>query len=94
LGDIPFNYGCLPQTWEDPAYAHPDTKIGGDNDPIDVVEIGGALPVGTVTPVKVLGILGMIDQGETDWKVVTIANNHPLAAKMNGIVVYHLFVNI
>merc|ERR1719424_2119446 len=38
-GDIPFNYGCLPQTWEDPNQVHPATNCVGDNDPIDVVEI-------------------------------------------------------
>lgn len=35
-----FNYGALPQTWEDPSHTHPDTGFPGDNDPIDAVEIG------------------------------------------------------
>jgi inorganic pyrophosphatase len=46
-GDIPFNYGALPQTWEHPE--HPDLMIGikGDGDPIDIVEIGdSALTMG------------------------------------------------
>jgi len=37
------NYGCFPQTWEDPEFVHPDLKeegVGGDNDPLDVCEIG------------------------------------------------------
>ena len=25
-GDIYFNYGCFPRTWEDPDYAHPDVR--------------------------------------------------------------------
>ena len=25
-GDIYFNYGCFPRTWEDPDYAHPDVS--------------------------------------------------------------------
>lgn len=42
----------------------------GDNDPVDVVEIGSqALAVGSVTKVKPLGVLAMIDDGELDWKV-------------------------
>lgn len=42
----------------------------GDNDPVDVVEIGSqALPVGSVTKIKALGVLAMIDDGELDWKV-------------------------
>lgn len=40
-GPIFWNYGCLPQTWEDPNEEHPELKVFGDNDPIDVVEIGG-----------------------------------------------------
>ena len=42
----------------------------GDNDPVDVVEIGEAeCAMGSVTPVKPLGDLAMIDDGELDWKV-------------------------
>jgi len=26
----PFNYGALPQTWENPSSVHPDTKAKGD----------------------------------------------------------------
>ena len=28
-GDIYFNYGCLPRTWEDPAFIHPDLSNEG-----------------------------------------------------------------
>ena len=28
-GDIPFNYGALPQTFESPDDVHPDTKLPG-----------------------------------------------------------------
>ena len=41
-GPIFWNYGCLPQTWEDPTVQHPELKVFGDNDPVDVVEIGSA----------------------------------------------------
>ncbi|TMW61985.1 hypothetical protein Poli38472_009478 [Pythium oligandrum] len=80
------NYGCLPQTWEDPNHIDDDTKCGGDNDPVDVVEIGSRIAsVGEVYPVKVLGVLGMIDDGETDWKVIAINVNDPLAPHVNDI---------
>jgi len=72
-GPIFWNYGCLPQTWEDPNVKGNDDVDGafGDNDPVDVVEIGAAsLPMGSFTPVKVLGCLSMIDDGERDWKVI------------------------
>jgi hypothetical protein len=45
----------------------------GDNDPLDLVEIGSsALAMGSVTPVKALGVLAMLDDGELDWKLVVI----------------------
>ena len=40
---------------------------------------------GEVKQVKVLGILAMIDEGETDWKVIVIDVNDPLAKDLNGI---------
>ena len=39
-GPIFWNYGMLPQTWEDPNVTHAETNCNGDNDPVDVVEIG------------------------------------------------------
>jgi len=80
----PFNYGAFPQTWENPGFVHPDTQAKGDNDPVDVVEIGSAVGnTGDVKQVKILGTYAMIDEGETDWKVVAIDVNDPLASKLN-----------
>eukprot|EP00600_Ochromonadales_sp_CCMP1393_P008793 CAMPEP_0174976106 /NCGR_PEP_ID=MMETSP0004_2-20121128/12839_1 /TAXON_ID=420556 /ORGANISM="Ochromonas sp., Strain CCMP1393" /LENGTH=254 /DNA_ID=CAMNT_0016227081 /DNA_START=67 /DNA_END=831 /DNA_ORIENTATION=+ len=85
-GPIFWNYGCLPQTWEDPNVENPDVKAFGDNDPVDVVEIGSAvLETGSVTKVKVLGVLAMIDDGELDWKVLAIKSDDPLAAELNDV---------
>mmetsp|Transcript_15620 Transcript_15620/g.23982 ORF Transcript_15620/g.23982 Transcript_15620/m.23982 type:complete len:316 (-) Transcript_15620:4-951(-) len=86
-GDIFFNYGCLPQTWEDPTHIHPDAEgCRGDNDPLDVCEIGlRVVGPGKVRPVKVLGILCMIDEGEADWKVVTIDAEDKWAPFLNDI---------
>jgi len=85
-GPIFWNYGCLPQTWEDPNVEHPELKCFGDNDPIDVVEIGSSsLPMGSVKEVKPLGVLAMIDDGELDWKVLAIATDDPLAEQYNDI---------
>lgn len=81
-GGIPFNYGCFPQTWEDPTHTDADTKCRGDGDPLDVVELSGtALAVGSFTPVRVLGVLALIDEGETDWKIITVSEASPLAWK-------------
>ena len=85
-GPIFWNYGCLPQTWENPNEEHPELKCFGDDDPIDVVEIGSAaLEEGSVTPVKALGVLAMIDDGELDWKVITISVDDPKAAAINDV---------
>ena len=80
------NYRVLAQTWEDPAHTHPETKAKGDNDPLDVCEIGEAVGyTGQIKQVKVLGIMALLDEGETDWKVLVIDVNDPLAPKLNDI---------
>jgi inorganic pyrophosphatase len=80
----PFNYGAFPQTWENPSVVHPDTKAKGDNDPVDVVEISSSVfKTGEVRQVKILGTYAMIDEGETDWKVLVIDVNDPLASQLN-----------
>lgn len=44
---------------------HPDTNYPGDNDPLDVCEIGlRIVPTGDVRQVKVIGVLAMIDEGK------------------------------
>merc|ERR1712193_466919 len=35
--------------------------------------------------VKVLGTLAMIDDGELDWKMIAIAADDPMAAKLNDV---------
>jgi inorganic pyrophosphatase len=81
-----WNYGALPQTWEDPSHTDGDTNARGDNDPIDVCDLGAVVSApGTVKQVKVLGIMAMIDEGETDWKVLAIDVTDPLAAELHDI---------
>jgi len=80
------NYGALPQTYEDPDDVHPDTGCGGDKDPVDVIEIGEkTMPMGAVYAVKPLGVLALIDEGETDWKVLAINAEDPKAAEVNSV---------
>jgi len=87
-GPIFWNYGCLPQTWEDPNVKGDADVNGafGDDDPVDVVEIGAAsLDMGSVTPVKPLAVLSMIDDGELDWKVIAINAKDEFADKINDV---------
>jgi len=80
-----FNYGLLPQTWEDPAVKNAAGAMG-DNDPLDVMEVGSvAYKMGDIVPVKVLGDLELIDQGELDHKILVIALSDPDAAAINTI---------
>ena len=80
------NYGALSQTWENPNVLDPRTGYGGDNDPIDVIEIGQHVAaVGEIYTVKVLGALPMIDHGETDWKLIAIKTTDPFAPKLNCV---------
>ncbi|CAE7168896.1 unnamed protein product [Rhizoctonia solani] len=74
------------QTWEDPNQIHAETKAKGDNDPLDVCEIGEQIGyTGQVKQVKVLGIMALLDEGETDWKVIVVDVNDPLAPKLNDV---------
>jgi len=81
-----WNYGALPQTWEDPNHVDSGTGCAGDDDPLDAVEIGSAVATrGEVKQVKILGVIAMIDEGETDWKLVCIDRNDPMADSLSDI---------
>lgn len=85
-GPIYWNYGMLPQTWEDPNHTHPELNVVGDNDPLDVVEIGSKpLEFGAIAKVKVLGVLAMIDDGELDWKIIAVNVDDALAEQLHDI---------
>ena len=81
-----WNYGAIPQTWEDPSHVDPVTGCKGDNDPIDVLDIGSRVHArGAVIQVKVLGVMALIDEGETDWKVIAIDTSDPLACQLEDV---------
>ncbi|EGC30976.1 hypothetical protein DICPUDRAFT_8867, partial [Dictyostelium purpureum] len=85
-GPIPYNYGMFPRTWENPNTPDETTKIPGDNDPIDVIEISDTpVPMGSIIEVKVLGAFSLIDQGETDWKVITVQKNNVNFEKIKNL---------
>jgi inorganic pyrophosphatase len=80
------NYGAIPQTWEDPYHVDVWTKLNGDGDPLDVCEIGSAVAkTGDIYTVKILGALAMIDGGETDWKLLAIRADDPLAPSIQDV---------
>jgi len=84
-GQFPlFNYGCIPQTWENSLENDPKYPYKGDGDPLDIVEIGEApLATGSVADVKVIGALCLVDSGEADWKVVCVNTQDSHADQLN-----------
>lgn len=70
----PCNYGFIPQTY------------GGDKDPLDVLVI-------TTQPVqalcllnaKIIGVMQMIDSGDADDKIISVAANDPGVNHYNNI---------
>ncbi|KAK4523395.1 hypothetical protein GAYE_PCTG52G1290 [Galdieria yellowstonensis] len=80
------NYGAFPQTWEDPEVVDRETGLGGDNDPLDVLEVGSeVLKTGGVYQVKPLGALALIDGGETDWKIFAIRVDDKDSSKIRDL---------
>ena len=84
-GDMMWNYGAFPQTWESTDVVF-EEGVKGDNDPLDGIEIGMTqLKTGSVTPIKVLGVLGMIDDGQMDWKVICVNHADPISRFLDDI---------
>ncbi|CAE8630608.1 unnamed protein product, partial [Polarella glacialis] len=79
---VPFNYGCFPQTYRDPKKADALYEAPGDDDPLDVIDLGDQpTEVGVIVKCRVLGAVCLIDEGQADWKVLVVntETNSPLA---------------
>ena len=82
-----FNYGFIPQTWDSNRtgkYQVPD--FIGDNDPLDVIEISPG-PIYSMLPQEcvILGALGLIDQEEIDWKIITLERDYAKQMNINSL---------
>lgn len=66
----PGNYGMVPRTYL------PKSE-GGDGDPLDVLVLGDALERGSLLPVRLIGVLEMLDRGEQDDKLIAVALGTP-----------------
>ncbi len=63
----PVNYCDVPSTWND-----------GDNDPLDAVVFSThSIMPGTLVYGRVIGVMEMIDNGEEDYKIITVNNKDP-----------------
>ena len=61
----PSNYGFVPQTLLAEA-------TGGDGDPVDVFVLGAAVGRGAVLKVRMVGLIHMLDNGESDSKLLAV----------------------
>ncbi len=68
----PCNYGNIPRS------VLLKSK-GGDGDAIDALVLGPSVPTGSVVRGRAIGILGLMDTGEKDDKVVVVMENGPFA---------------
>jgi inorganic pyrophosphatase len=70
----PVNYGFIPQTY------------GDDKDPLDILVIT-SLPVQPLTlmEAKIIGVMQMIDSGDADDKIISVANHDPGVNHYNNI---------
>ncbi|MFP4522911.1 MAG: inorganic diphosphatase [Fibrobacterota bacterium] len=60
------NYGMIPGTLL-------RKEDGGDGDPLDIIVLGPAMERGDTLGVRVIGIMHMIDGGETDDKIMSVS---------------------
>lgn len=67
----PGNYGMIPRT------LLPKDQ-GGDGDPLDILVLGSSQPRGSVVPVRIIGVLELLDGGEQDDKLLGVVQGSPL----------------
>jgi inorganic pyrophosphatase len=84
--NYPYNYGAIPQTWENPNIKNKHTGLYGDDDPLDIFDIGDTVTnSGDIVQIKILGAIAMIDDNCTDWKVIGININDPLVDSVDDV---------
>jgi inorganic pyrophosphatase len=66
----PANYGFVPQTLLHEA-------SGGDGDPVDVFVLGSTIARERIVKVKIVGIIHMLDDNETDSKLLAVNTDEP-----------------
>jgi len=67
----PANYGFVPQTLL-------SKDGGGDGDPVDVFVLGPAIERESVASVRIIGIIHMLDDGESDSKLLAVDADSPV----------------
>lgn len=71
----PFNYGLIPQTWNE-----------FDNDPLDVIILGDKpFHPGVLVPCRVIGMMNVDDGGERDDKVLAVPTGDSTLSSITDI---------
>ncbi len=66
----PANYGYVPRTLLPEA-------LGGDGDPVDIFVLAPSIARGTIVKVRLIGIIHMLNDNETDSKLLAVSFDHP-----------------
>ena len=70
----PANYGFIPKTYCD------------DNDPLDILVLCSEnVQSMSLVEAKVIGVMGMLDQGEADDKLIAVAEGDPAVRQYNDL---------
>lgn len=72
----PGNYDFIPRT------ALPK-KLGGDDEPLDVIVLGDPAPRGSVLETRLIGVLKFMDNGEQDDTLIAVHVGSPPSAFSN-----------
>lgn len=74
----PGNYGAIAGTFL-------PREEGGDDDLLDVLVLGEALPRGEIVSVRLIGILRLLDNGEKDDKIIAVMTEHSPFANVKNL---------
>jgi inorganic pyrophosphatase len=66
----PANYGFIPQTLL-------PKETGGDGDPVDIFVLGPAVERSSIVPARIIGIIHMLDDNESDSKLLAVQADAP-----------------
>jgi len=75
----PANYGIIPNTLS-------AIKEGGDGDPLDVFVLGPPLKRGATQNVIIIGMIEMIDNGESDNKFLAVPYKNSSFSKIDNMI--------
>jgi len=87
-----FNFGYIPQTFEDGDIIDPNTDLYGNNRPLNIIEISEyknktIYTIGSIIKVKIIGAIPVILQNSNiqEWFLIGISMDNPLSKTLEEI---------